>query len=399
MKKNSLLLLLIFLCFSLFGQQTWHTDWTISIGENQFKTQQFTAISFQLPADISPTDITLKIGDRSVPILVDEHVELDGYWQSVLQVFTDSVFTIQSNKAFQLKGLFQYIPSIIINHKQLDLREGNCEMPIMIPPSVWRAGLADPKPNPIATATRHGIIHHSASGNGQTNYTDLVRGYYVYHTQTNGWDDIGYNFLIAYDGTIYIGRDQQQLNVPQYQVQGAHFCSKNVGTFGTCLIGNYSDTAPSDTMLKSLTKLMAWVLYRESISALDSSPHPTATDPFLSNVAGHRQGCATECPGDSTFLLIQRIRDSVEQTRIKCLPLVKVDDINPKQVLTYTLQENRLSIEHVQSESIGIYNLSGQCIKTLPSNKGLVMFDIGSLSAGMYIALVGQQGFIRFLKE
>jgi len=398
MKKNSLIFILFIICFQAFGQQTWQKSYTLALGSNRFKTDKFTAISFQIPLDIKPTELSLKIGERKVALIQDEHVDKSNYWQSVIQVFTDSTFTIETIKAFEIKVLFQNVPSINQHIRTFNLRENNCEMPSMIPPSIWRAGLADPKPNPISTNTIHGVIHHSASGNGQTNYIDLVRSYYVHHTQVNGWDDIGYNFLIAYDGTIFIGRDKQHLVVPQYQVQGAHFCSKNVGTFGVCLIGNFSDLTPSDTMLKSLKKLLTWVLYNENLSAVDSTQHPAPSDAFLSNIAGHRQGCATECPGDSTFIIIQNIRESVEAERLRCNQFLNIKETG-KHTFQYTLKGNLLEIENLQNSSIDIYNLSGQLINTEPSQNGTIKFDLSRFSPGIYIALVGQQGFIRFLKE
>lgn len=398
MKKNSLLLILLIIGVRVFGQQTWQTTYNLTTGSNQFITKKFTAISFQIPLDINPSEVELKIGERKVALIKDEHTDITNCWQSVIQVFTDSVFTIHTLRPFNIKGFFQNISSIKTTHGTFNLRENNCEMPTMIPPSVWRVGLDNPKPNPISTSTLHGIIHHSASGNGQTNYTDLVRSYYVHHTQVNGWDDIGYNFLIAYDGTIYIGRDKQQLNVPQYQVKGAHFCNKNVGTFGVCLIGNFSDLSPSDTMLKSLQKLMTWVLNMENLSAVGSSPHPTPNDANLSNIAGHRQGCSTECPGDSTFLIIQDIRDSVENARLYCVQYLKVKEII-QYPLKYSLNDNLLQIENLQSNIIEIYNLSGQLINTVSSNEGIVKLDVTMLNSGIYIAVAPQQGFIRFLKE
>ncbi|MGH7857180.1 MAG: hypothetical protein ACREQY_07575, partial [Candidatus Binatia bacterium] len=42
------------------------------------------------------------------------------------------------------------------------------------------------------------IIHHTATGNsyGPGDSAAIVRSIYAYHVQSNGWDDIGYNFLV-----------------------------------------------------------------------------------------------------------------------------------------------------------------------------------------------------------
>ena len=112
-----------------------------------------------------------------------------------------------------------------------------CEQPDAIDQSVWRDGLPDPKTGRIAVSVKHCIIHHSAGSNNLNDFTQAVRSIYLYHLQINGWDDIGYNYLIDPNGVIYKGRDPLELE-EQDNTQGAHFCSKNSGTMGVCLIGD-----------------------------------------------------------------------------------------------------------------------------------------------------------------
>ena len=89
-------------------------------------------------------------------------------------------------------------------------------------------------------------MHHSAGSTFDTNYTAVVRSYYLLHTEVNGWDDIGYNYLIARDGSIFAGRDpQNRTGVAQDNVHGAHFCGKNDYTMGICVIGDFTSQAPA----------------------------------------------------------------------------------------------------------------------------------------------------------
>src|SRR5690606_5894496 len=113
----------------------------------------------------------------------------------------------------------------------------HCSEPQMIDPSHWRAGLPQPKGSPVFTSVNHIIIHHSAGSNLVTDFTNEVRNIYLYHTNVNGWDDIGYNFLIAPNGTIYQGRDGRGIVEKDY-VMGAHMCGRNSGTMGICLLGD-----------------------------------------------------------------------------------------------------------------------------------------------------------------
>ncbi len=193
----------------------------------------------------------------------------------------------------------------------------DCVKPDLIERDEWRDGLADPAPGRTATDVKHCIIHHAASSNSNTDYTAVVRNIYLLHTQSNGWDDIGYNFLVAPDGTVYAGRDPLGVD-DEDNIQGAHFCSKNSGTMGVCLLGNYEDLAPSDSMIESLISLLSWKLHKENLSAYDEFNHPDMNSDALGSIALHRNGCATQCPGDSVALLLDFIKTSVAAQLSDC---------------------------------------------------------------------------------
>lgn len=209
-------------------------------------------------------------------------------------------------------------------------KKNNCEKPEFISPAIWRAGLPEPKKGRTFNAARHMIIHHSAGSNFNTNYTEVVRSIYLLHVNTNNWDDIGYNYLIAGNGTIYAGRDPQDL-LREDEVTGAHFCSKNTGTMGTCILGTYTDTTPSSESIESLRKLLLWKLAKEHIGPADSFPHPNNSDPMLPVVAGHRDGCNTTCPGDAFYRLIPPLRQQLESEWQQC-PKIAGTDIEPRMV-------------------------------------------------------------------
>ena len=50
------------------------------------------------------------------------------------------------------------------------------------------------------------IIHHTATQNQETDPAATVRAIYYYHAVTLGWGDIGYNFLVDWQGNVYEGR-------------------------------------------------------------------------------------------------------------------------------------------------------------------------------------------------
>ena len=63
----------------------------------------------------------------------------------------------------------------------------------------------------------------------------MMRSIYAYHTQTRGWGDIGYNFIVDKFGRIFEGRYGGLTST----VIGAHAGGFNTDTFGVSMLGNY----------------------------------------------------------------------------------------------------------------------------------------------------------------
>jgi hypothetical protein len=119
--------------------------------------------------------------------------------------------------------------------------------------------------------------------------------------------------LVAQDGTIYEGRDGQNI-MDGDNVLGAHFCSQNGGTMGICLLGDYMTAQPSEKSLESLSKLIAWKMKKETIQPLESGVHVTSGK-ILNNISAHRDGtCSTGCPGDNLYAKLTQIRQKTLQS-------------------------------------------------------------------------------------
>jgi len=69
-------------------------------------------------------------------------------------------------------------------------------------------------------------LHCSDTENGKDISVDEIRRW---HVEENGWDDIGYHFIITVDGKVHTGRP---LNV-----QGAHVMGWNRDNIGICMVG------------------------------------------------------------------------------------------------------------------------------------------------------------------
>jgi hypothetical protein len=205
----------------------------------------------------------------------------------------------------------QFVKPLSISHLSLRQKADSCDKPAIIAASEWRKGLTPPKEAPVKTTVKHVIVHHSAGSNTTTNFLEAVRNIYTFHTAPppsgNGWNDVGYNFLITQDGTIFQGRDGQGI-MDGDNVLGAHFCGKNNGTMGICLLGNYNEVQPTNVAIKSLINLAAWKLGKEKLPVIGQFQH---TNGLLNIISGHRDGCATECPGSNLYAKLAEFRQKI----------------------------------------------------------------------------------------
>ena len=80
--------------------------------------------------------------------------------------------------------------------------------PTIVPRSGWNADERIKRAGPsYAAAIRFSVVHHTAGTNGYTTAQSgaIVRGIQIYHVRGNGWNDIGYNFLVDKYGQVFEG--------------------------------------------------------------------------------------------------------------------------------------------------------------------------------------------------
>lgn len=260
-----------------------------------------------------------------------------------------------------------YAPALPVSSPQtLHKQTHRCDKPAMIGYSSWRAGLPDPRPPRETTKVQHLVIHHSAGSNTDTHYVDMVRNIYLLHTQSNGWDDIGYNYIIAPDGTVFAGRDPQGAGSDD-NILGAHFCGKNANTLGICILGNYQLIQPDKRALFSLKYLLAWKSAKDHIDPFGRSAHPQPNGNLLDHLCGHRDGCSTSCPGDSLYPYINGLKNEVQRLVDSCnraAEIVSPYPGNVPRILTNPGSETlRLFIPSPnESCMLKIYNAYGQVL-------------------------------------
>lgn len=323
----------------------------------QFDTSPITSLVIKLKNSYSFENAIIKVNDIEYPIEKDIHVEHS--LQSKLIIFNKPIsnFSLKSgniNDSITIFKIFLKPNSIKIPAKKYITFE-NCDLLKIVPILEWRKDLPKPKELPIENKVTNIIIHHSAGLNINTNYYEVLRNIYIYHTQINGWNDIGYNYIIAPDGTIFEGRDGQgRLEIDN--VLGAHFCNKNTGTMGICLLGNFDIEQPTTIALESLEKLLLWKTKKEKIDVLTKTYH-ASSDKILKNIANHNDGCITDCPGK---YLIQKMDESIAKVSYSpCELLLKFENITKNKNLlfnnpiSHTIELNKNAFE-------AIYNSYGK---------------------------------------
>ncbi len=168
------------------------------------------------------------------------------------------------------------------------------------------------------------LVHHTATANNDPNPAATVRAIYRYHAITQGWGDIGYNFLIDESGRIYKGRNSHAPGSSTDTLAGedeagrgvtaAHAHSYNAGAVGIALLGTLTSQDATPAAKRALEELLAWKADRHNIDPRGSSAYTNSTgkQSVFPNIAGHRDVApTTECPGGTFYTQLPAIRNDV----------------------------------------------------------------------------------------
>ncbi len=179
--------------------------------------------------------------------------------------------------------------------------------PAFIPRAAWGADERLERPPTLAPAVRFVVIHHTAGANAYTRRQSaaIVRGIQLYHMSGNGWNDIGYNFLVDKYGQVFEGR----AGGADRPVVGAHSEGFNAGSVGIAVLGGYGAKGLSGAARTAIAQLIAWRLDLAHVDPLSTlswpsggnSRFPRGIPVFLRAVGGHRDTGFTDCPGDAAY--------------------------------------------------------------------------------------------------
>jgi hypothetical protein len=160
------------------------------------------------------------------------------------------------------------------------------------------------------------FVHHTVTANeyGPQDSAAIVLGIAKFHRDTNGWNDIGYNFLVDQYGQVFEGRaggiDQA--------VVGAHAQGYNAQSTSVAQLGTFSAQPITPQAMSATAQLLGWKLSlhgvpTEGTVVLTSgggslNRFPAGTPVIVNRICGHRDGDATSCPGDALYAQLPELR-------------------------------------------------------------------------------------------
>ncbi len=186
--------------------------------------------------------------------------------------------------------------------------------PAIITRANWGAdeSLVREKPS-YADRVAFSVVHHTAGAKptSASQSAAIVRGILAYHVRSNGWNDIGYNFLVDPFGQVFEGRAGGVAR----NVIGAHAQGFNTGSTGVAVLGTYESSTITAAARNALTDLLAWRLDLAHVDpasrltrvSLGNPRFPAGTAVSLAAVSGHRDTGSTSCPGTALYGTLGRI--------------------------------------------------------------------------------------------
>ena len=180
----------------------------------------------------------------------------------------------------------------------------------------WGASQCPPRSGPSYGSVKAAHIHHTVSLNDYApeEAPGIVLGICRYHRNSNGWSDIGYNFLVDKYGVLYEGR-AGGMDEPVIGAQAQGFNSQ---TTGISNIGNHSSVPQSPEAIAAMARLIRWKLPLHGVptdgevtlvsAGGGSSRYPAGAAVTVPRILGHRDTNSTACPGSALYDQLEELR-------------------------------------------------------------------------------------------
>jgi hypothetical protein len=168
--------------------------------------------------------------------------------------------------------------------------------------SAWNARPFKGTPT-IASKLDVAIVHHSAGGNGYSagEVPGIIAAIQRFHMDTNGWNDIAYNFMVDRFGQLWEARQGGITRA----VVGGHSAGSNTGSTGICLLGSYDGITPPKVAIDAIA---AWAAWKLGVHGIDVSTSVVFNGATRNRIIGHRDVRSTACPGGRLYPQLGEIR-------------------------------------------------------------------------------------------
>jgi hypothetical protein len=189
------------------------------------------------------------------------------------------------------------------------------------PRSAWGADTVPPRSAPDYGTVQMAFVHHTVTANAyaSTDSAGIVLGIARYHRDANGWNDIGYNFLVDRFGQVFEGRAG---GVDQ-AVIGAQAQGYNSQSTGVAVIGTHESAPVGDMTLGALAILIGWKLALHTFPPVgqvtltsaggDANRYRAGTPVTFERISGHRDGDTTTCPGAALYAQLPALRVAAQR--------------------------------------------------------------------------------------
>jgi hypothetical protein len=193
--------------------------------------------------------------------------------------------------------------------------------PPIIPRSAWGGDSVPPREAPLYGDVQIAFVHHTVTANDYApeDSAGIVLGIARYHRNSNGWNDIGYNFLVDKYGQIFEGR-AGGIDQP---IVGAQAQGWNSHSTGISCIGTFTSVPETPAGIDALARLIGWKMTVHAVPTEgtvvvtslggETNRYPSGTPVTFQRISGHRDGCNTSCPGDSLYAQLDQIRTLATQ--------------------------------------------------------------------------------------
>src|SRR3954453_11257235 len=137
-------------------------------------------------------------------------------------------------------------------------RRSQSSQPAIISRTEWGGDSVPPRAAPEYGEVQAAFVHHTVNTNAYRpeDSAGIVLGIARYHRDSNGWDDLGCNFLVDQYGQVFEGR-AGGIDQP---VIGAQAQGYNSHSTGIAILGTFSAVPASAAALEAVARVIGWKL-------------------------------------------------------------------------------------------------------------------------------------------